>query len=471
MDKINDVVRRLGEGNLAARILLPGHDVAAFLADSVNAFAEKVQKEQEADRRRVAAQKRLLTNIAHDLRTPITSIVGYVDALRDGLGDEKDRERYLRIISQKTGELAALVDDLFYLTRLDSGDLVLVPEHVDLAELLRQVVLGFAPRLESEGVEATIQIPGERCEIMANEIALRRVFANLISNSIRHGVGKTAFGLELSREGGQYRALVWDNGRGFHPDVLPDITCYSLDFNAGTRLHPAHGLRAGGDGGRLYARNERQVRARLSLDDPKPIRTLAAPERHCHGRCNILGHPGRNLLRRRAALAPSSALRRRGQVRDAARQALNAVRGRKRYRNSCRNRLTETARPCHDGLMDTDRAGKTRTLEQLLCQGKWERPSDKMAVYTELKKGEQWGIRVTFLGDSTVVEAIDGPHCCWYDASAEVHASVGPPTWWERLRGVTFLDKLAREVETKRAVAAARNSNSDREDRERFKAL
>lgn len=100
---------------------------------------------------------------------------------------------------------------------------------------------------------------------------------------------------------------------------------------------------------------------------------------------------------------------------------------------------------------------KQLTLEQILYRGKWERPSDKMAVYTELGKSGRWGIRVTLLGDSAVVEAIDGPHCSWYKAPSELSATVRPPTWRERLRGLTFLDKLSREVETKRAVAAARN--------------
>lgn len=92
-----------------------------------------------------------------------------------------------------------------------------------------------------------------------------------------------------------------------------------------------------------------------------------------------------------------------------------------------------------------------------LDQGKWERPSDKMAVYTEIKPGDTWGIRVTLLGASARVEAINGPKCTWYKPDRRLSADVKPVTLWEKLRGITFEDKLRREVEAKRAVATTEN--------------
>lgn len=97
-------------------------------------------------------------------------------------------------------------------------------------------------------------------------------------------------------------------------------------------------------------------------------------------------------------------------------------------------------------------------LEQLLDRGRWERPSDTMAVYTEIRPGERWGIRVTLSGPSALVEAIDGPGCSHYRAPERLAAYVHPPTWWERLRSVTFEAKLLNEVGRKRQVAAAENA-------------
>lgn len=96
-------------------------------------------------------------------------------------------------------------------------------------------------------------------------------------------------------------------------------------------------------------------------------------------------------------------------------------------------------------------------IYKLLTKGKWERPTDQSAVYTEIAEGERWGIRVTLIRDYAKVEAINGPKCTWYRAPKEVSIEVRPPNILERLRGLTFEKKLMAEVEAKRRVAAERN--------------
>lgn len=92
-----------------------------------------------------------------------------------------------------------------------------------------------------------------------------------------------------------------------------------------------------------------------------------------------------------------------------------------------------------------------------LDRGKWTRPTDKMAVYTEIAPGQKWGIRVTLLVDFARVEAIDGEKCTWYKPGPEISKEVHPPSFFERLRGITFDQKLRAEVEAKREVAKMRN--------------
>lgn len=96
-------------------------------------------------------------------------------------------------------------------------------------------------------------------------------------------------------------------------------------------------------------------------------------------------------------------------------------------------------------------------IYKLLNKGKWERPTDKMAVYTEIEPGQKWGIRVTLLAETARVEAINGPKCSWYQAPKEISAEVRPPNFFERLRRIRFADKLMLEVAAKRAVAAQNN--------------
>ncbi len=99
-----------------------------------------------------------------------------------------------------------------------------------------------------------------------------------------------------------------------------------------------------------------------------------------------------------------------------------------------------------------------RQMQNLLDKGIWSRPTDKMAVYIELEPGMTWGIRVTLYSHTARVEAINGPKCTWYRAPSRVSAEVTPPGFWERLRGITFQDKLMTEVANKRTVAEEENS-------------
>lgn len=194
--RLRNGVHELVSGNLGHRIILAGRDDAATIAEDLNQFADNLQTEREAIRAREDSRRRLLANISHDLRTPVASIGGYVDALQRGLGD--DPTRYLAVIAAKTDELAELTDDLFYEARLDSGDLVLASTPVDLAEAARRAILGFEPQLSARGVHVNVAIPEEACVIQADSLAVTRILGNLVSNAIRHGEGMTAMTVEVT---------------------------------------------------------------------------------------------------------------------------------------------------------------------------------------------------------------------------------------------------------------------------------
>ena len=91
--------------------------------------------------------------------------------------------------------------------------------------------------------------------------------------------------------------------------------------------------------------------------------------------------------------------------------------------------------------------------------GVWSRPTDKTAVYLELEPGKTWGIRVTVFPQTARVEAINGPRCTWYKAPDRVSTEVTPPNALERMKGITFKDKVMQEVANKREVAREENEN------------
>ncbi|NLK07250.1 MAG: hypothetical protein GX316_00955 [Firmicutes bacterium] len=97
-------------------------------------------------------------------------------------------------------------------------------------------------------------------------------------------------------------------------------------------------------------------------------------------------------------------------------------------------------------------------MQRLLNSGTWSRPTDKTAVYLEIKPGKIWGIRVTIFPHTARVEAVNGPKCTWYKAPIRFSKEVTPPNFLERLQGITFEEKLMEEVSDKRKVAAEENA-------------
>lgn len=208
--RVTDGIAELARGNLAHRVILAGNDQPARMGEYLNGLADDVQAEREATAGREDARRRLLANISHDLRTPITSIAGYVDALQRGLGDEP--EGYLAIIGGKAEELGQLTDDLFYAARLDAGDLELKGGPLDLAEAVRRSVLGFEPLLAGQGARVDVDIPECRCLVQADPSAVARILSNLMSNSVRHAAGMTEFSVTMFTGEADYVVRIANDG-------------------------------------------------------------------------------------------------------------------------------------------------------------------------------------------------------------------------------------------------------------------
>jgi len=187
------------------------------MAEDLNLWADDLQAQHEATQAREDSRRRLLANISHDLRTPVASIGGYVDALQRGLGD--DPARYLAVIATKTDELAELTDDLFYEARLDSRDLVLASVPVDLAEAVRRAILGFEPQLSARGVQVNIAIPEEACMVEGDGLAVTRILGNLVSNAIRHGEGMTTMTVEVACDDARREVRLTNDGAALPADV------------------------------------------------------------------------------------------------------------------------------------------------------------------------------------------------------------------------------------------------------------
>jgi signal transduction histidine kinase len=244
LQRVAEGLDELARGNLAYRVTA-GSNETAELATKVNRLAESLQVARSDALRREEAHSQLISNLSHDLRTPITSIAGYVDALQRGIGE--DPARHLDIIATKTAELTRLADDLFYLTRLDAGDLSLALVSVDVSEVARRSLLGFEHELRSRGIDVVVEIPDATCKVVADEAALGRVIGNFVANSLKHARSMRSLGVAVAHTGGACAVTVWDDGEGFPKGVaelLERGTSVGPGGGAGLGLSIAHELSA-----------------------------------------------------------------------------------------------------------------------------------------------------------------------------------------------------------------------------------
>ena len=180
VDAVRNTLEAVGKGRRDVRTDLGGHDELARLGADVDAMVSTLASEERA-------RRGLIASVSHDLRTPLTSLRLLVDAIDDDLvTDPAMRRDYLRRISTNVHALSALIDDLFELSRLESGDIRWTLERVMLDELVRETIDAMRPHAEAGAVAVRAELAPSLAAAQANPEQIQRVLFNLIQNAIRH---------------------------------------------------------------------------------------------------------------------------------------------------------------------------------------------------------------------------------------------------------------------------------------------
>lgn len=159
--------------------------------------------------------RRMLSNISHDLKTPLTVVLGYLETMNLGPNmSAEERTAILAKVHGKTLEVLELIRQFFDLAKLESGDQDITLTRIHLNEICRKNMLAFYEILTSRGFEADIRIPEEPVHVLGNEGALDRILNNLISNAIQYGGDGQAVGLTLRQDEDYAYVEVWDRGKG-----------------------------------------------------------------------------------------------------------------------------------------------------------------------------------------------------------------------------------------------------------------
>jgi signal transduction histidine kinase len=194
----------VGEGRRDVQLAVEGHDEVTRLAREVEAMTDRLARTE-------AARNDLVAAVSHDLRTPITSLRLLVEALDDDVIDERDRSAYLGKLRTHVGALAALIDDLFELSRLQAGDLRWSMERVELGVLVGETVEAMR---RHDVARLVVDVPGDLAPARGAPEQIQRVLFNLIQNAIRHTPADGSVTVRAAAADGGLQVEVADTGSG-----------------------------------------------------------------------------------------------------------------------------------------------------------------------------------------------------------------------------------------------------------------
>ena len=176
--EINDIVQRYSKGDYNARIPISGTQEATQLALSFNAMADQL-KDLEATRRSFVA------TVSHELRSPLTSMRGFLEAMQDGTIGPEDRDKYIDIVLSETRRMTTMVNDLLDLARIESGKTALRLEVFDINELIRRTLITFEARIYEKRMEVEVKFALDQYLVEADNAQISQVLRNLIDNAIK----------------------------------------------------------------------------------------------------------------------------------------------------------------------------------------------------------------------------------------------------------------------------------------------
>ncbi len=244
LTSLSDAVRGFERGDLGRRVVVKGRDELGALARSFNDMAATIEADVDRLRAEENVRRDLIGNISHDLRSPLTSLQGYLEtlALKEGTLSPEERKRLLSISLKNAESLQRLVEQLLELAKLDARQVDLAREPIPLAELAQDVALKLAPQAERARVSLTVEAPGDLPLVSCDVGMIERVLTNLMENALHFTPEGGSVRVTLDAASGGVRVAVADTGAGIDAEDLPHV------FERFYRADKSRNRRTGGAG-------------------------------------------------------------------------------------------------------------------------------------------------------------------------------------------------------------------------------
>lgn len=222
---LKDATEKIKEGNLDFQIPVTSHDEIGQLNQGFEEMRKKLKESIEMQTQYEENRKELISNISHDLKTPITSIIGYVEGIKDGVANTPEKmDKYLTTIHTKARHMDTLIDELFLFSKLDLNRVPFQFETVELNMFMQELIEEMQMDLSKEGIEINLQLHASPLYVTADCEKINRVISNLIHNSVKYmDKEEKKITVTVSSDNNKVIVKVMDNGSGIESDTLPYI--------------------------------------------------------------------------------------------------------------------------------------------------------------------------------------------------------------------------------------------------------
>lgn len=220
-NELSNGIHHLANGNFTKKIHISSNDEFGNIASEINIASEKLKEAVEKGDFAENSKNQLIVNLAHDLRTPLTSVLGYLDLILKNEHLTKEQiKKFSTIAFTKSKRLESLVDELFEITRMNYGMLNLNKKGIDISELLIQIDEELYPLLEKHHLKARLNIESQ-LHINGDGELLARVFENLLTNAIRYGDNEKFIDINGYIDGGEVVVQIINYGDSIPEGDLP----------------------------------------------------------------------------------------------------------------------------------------------------------------------------------------------------------------------------------------------------------
>ena len=222
IEEMTDVLVDVKNGNGNRRILSATNELTAPLAYEINEIVVSYESRLSIVRQTEETNRQLMTSLSHDVRTPLTTLIGYLDAAHRGLVTGQDRDDYIETARRKAHDLKEYIDVLFDWFKLNSNEFALEIQSVEAAELTRNILIDWIPIFEDKQVDYDIDIPEQPVRVRLDMDSYMRIINNLIQNVIAHSHADK-IKISLSKKENSMELLLADNGVGIEKEDLKHI--------------------------------------------------------------------------------------------------------------------------------------------------------------------------------------------------------------------------------------------------------